>query len=91
MAEYYVSIGNLPLALNQLGMALEAPGVNAVDRARFQARRTELREYLPDQHGRHAGEQPDPEPFLHRANPRPAKCEPLSPPPLGRCFARKGD
>jgi predicted Zn-dependent protease len=48
MAEYYVSIGDLQLALNQLGMALEAPGVQDVDRARFQARLAELRGYLPD-------------------------------------------
>jgi predicted Zn-dependent protease len=38
MAEYYISSANLPLAVNQLRMALEAPNVNSVDRARYQAR-----------------------------------------------------
>ena len=37
MSHYYASVGNLPLALNQIRMALEAPGVNAVDRARFES------------------------------------------------------
>lgn len=60
MAEYYVSLGNLPLALNQLRMALEAPGVNAVDRARFEARSAELRQYLPNRR-RHAAEESEPE------------------------------
>ena len=49
MSYYYVSIGDLQLALHQLRLALEAPGVHAVDRARFEARRAELIEYLPDE------------------------------------------
>jgi predicted Zn-dependent protease len=48
MAEYYVSIGNLPQALNQLRMALESPDINGIDRARFRARLEELIEYLPE-------------------------------------------
>src|SRR5690606_39508199 len=38
MAEYYVSIGNLPLAISQLHMALELPDAHAVERARLNAR-----------------------------------------------------
>ncbi len=49
MAEYYLSIGNLPLALNQLRMALESPDVHAVDRARFRAKLEQLIEYLPEE------------------------------------------
>ena len=52
MSHYYVSIGNLPLAFNQIRMALEAPGVNAVDLERFRSEFTGLdshvREQMPD-------------------------------------------
>jgi predicted Zn-dependent protease len=47
MGEYYISIGNGPLAINQLRMALEAPDVNSVDRARIQARLEQIREFMP--------------------------------------------
>jgi predicted Zn-dependent protease len=49
MSEYHLSLGDLPLALQQLSLALESPGVNAVDHARFQARLEQLRKYLPDE------------------------------------------
>src|SRR5690606_28042199 len=49
MGEYYVSIGNLPLAINQLHMALELPDAHAVERARLNARLEELVEYLPEE------------------------------------------
>ncbi|MGD8324163.1 MAG: M48 family metalloprotease [Gammaproteobacteria bacterium] len=49
MAEYYLSIGNLQLAISQLQMALELPDVNAVDRSRFRARLEQIIEYLPDE------------------------------------------
>jgi predicted Zn-dependent protease len=49
MAEYYISIGNLPLALNQLRMALESPDIHEVDRARFRAKLDRLIEYLPEE------------------------------------------
>jgi predicted Zn-dependent protease len=49
MSYYYAAIGNLPLAIGQVRMALEAPEVHTVDRARFQARLTELIEYLPEE------------------------------------------
>jgi beta-barrel assembly-enhancing protease len=55
MGEYYVSTGNLPLAISQLRMALEVPGVHAVDRARFDARIEELREHLPEDDRRRSG------------------------------------
>jgi beta-barrel assembly-enhancing protease len=49
MSYYYASIGNLPLAIGQVRMALETPDVHAVDRARFRARLDELLEYLPEE------------------------------------------
>ncbi len=49
MGEYYVSIGNLPLAINQLHLALELPESHAVQRARLNARLQELVEYLPEE------------------------------------------
>lgn len=49
MAEYYASIGNLPLAIRQLRMALELPDTHAVDTARLNARLEELIDYLPDE------------------------------------------
>ena len=49
MGEYYVSTGNLPLAINQLHLALELPDAHAVDRARINARLEELVEYLPEE------------------------------------------
>jgi predicted Zn-dependent protease len=49
MSYYYVSIGNLPLAIGQVRMALETPNSNEVDRARFRSRLDQLIEYLPDE------------------------------------------
>jgi predicted Zn-dependent protease len=49
MGEYYVSTGNLPLAIRQLRMALDVPDADAIDRARLNARLKELMEYLPDE------------------------------------------
>jgi predicted Zn-dependent protease len=54
MGEYYVSIGNLPLAINQIRMALESPDAHAVERARLRARLDELIEYLPEEQRRQA-------------------------------------
>ncbi|HET7130799.1 MAG TPA: M48 family metalloprotease [Gammaproteobacteria bacterium] len=54
MSYYYTSIGNLPLAIGQVRMALEMPRVNSVDRARYQARMNELLEYLPPEQRNHA-------------------------------------
>ena len=47
MSEYHVMGGDLQLAIGQLRMALAVPGLNDVQRQRFQARMTELEEYLP--------------------------------------------
>lgn len=47
MSHYYVALGNAPLALNQLHMAIESPGVDSVDRARYEARLAELRRNIP--------------------------------------------
>ena len=49
MSYYYASIGNLPLAIGQVRMALETPKSNEVDRARFRSRLDQLIEYLPDE------------------------------------------
>lgn len=48
MSYYYTSIGNLPLAISQVRMALETPDVHAVDRARFRSRLDQLIGYLPE-------------------------------------------
>lgn len=48
MSYYYAAIGNLPLAIGQVRMALETPDANEVDRARFRSRLDQLIEYLPD-------------------------------------------
>ena len=50
MAEYYVSTGNLPLAIGQLRLALKLPDAHAVERARINARLDELIEYIPEEH-----------------------------------------
>jgi predicted Zn-dependent protease len=49
MSYYYASIGNLPLAIGQVRLALEIPDVHTVDRARFKARLDQLLEYLPEE------------------------------------------
>ncbi|MEY4375800.1 MAG: hypothetical protein RJB26_350 [Pseudomonadota bacterium] len=46
-AEYLLAVGDLNRAINQLNRALATPGVSEVQTARFTARRTELREFLP--------------------------------------------
>jgi beta-barrel assembly-enhancing protease len=49
MGEYYLSIGNLPLAISQLRLALELPDAHAVQRARLNARLDEIMEFLPEE------------------------------------------
>jgi beta-barrel assembly-enhancing protease len=46
MSEYHISSGDLPLAAQQLQLALAAPNLTSVQRQRFQARLDEIREYL---------------------------------------------
>jgi predicted Zn-dependent protease len=52
MAEYHIMGGDLPLAINQLELALSVPGLTSVQRARFIARLKELREALPKERAR---------------------------------------
>jgi predicted Zn-dependent protease len=47
MAEYHLMGGDLPLAINQLELALSVPNLSSVQRAKFSARLSELREWLP--------------------------------------------
>ena len=59
MSEYHVISGDLTLAINQLRLAQAVPGINAVQRERFDARISELQEYLPK--GRRAREVAEPQ------------------------------
>ncbi|MGH8203146.1 MAG: tetratricopeptide repeat protein, partial [Burkholderiales bacterium] len=59
MSEYHVISGELALAINQLRLAQAVPGINDVQRERFDARIRELQEYLPK--GRRAREIAEPE------------------------------
>jgi predicted Zn-dependent protease len=52
MAEYHIMSGDLPLAINQLELALSVPGISDVQRAKFVARLQELREALPKERAR---------------------------------------
>ncbi|HEY4367285.1 MAG TPA: M48 family metalloprotease [Steroidobacteraceae bacterium] len=47
MSEYHLMSGDLPLALNQLQMALGVPKITSVQRARFQARMDEVMQAMP--------------------------------------------
>lgn len=47
MSEFHVISGDLALAIDQLRLALAVPGLNDVQRERFDARMRELQEYLP--------------------------------------------
>ncbi|MBX5459981.1 MAG: M48 family metallopeptidase [Steroidobacteraceae bacterium] len=46
MSEYHIASGDLPLAVQQLELALAAPNLTSVQRQRFQARLDEIRDYL---------------------------------------------
>jgi predicted Zn-dependent protease len=48
MSEYHISSGDLPLASQQLEMALAAPKLTTVQRERFQARLNEIRDFLAE-------------------------------------------
>ncbi len=52
MAEYHLMGGDLPLAINQLKMALDVPELSQVQRSRFQARLEEIQAALPKRRGR---------------------------------------
>lgn len=49
MGEYYLSIGNLPLAIGQFRLALDLPDAHAVERARLNARLAEVIDYIPEE------------------------------------------
>jgi beta-barrel assembly-enhancing protease len=71
MSEYHVMSGDLMLALNQLQLALAVPNLSEVQRARFQARLDELREYLPKGKARVAAGPPDKRPEPDQRSPQP--------------------
>jgi predicted Zn-dependent protease len=50
MAEYYLLNGNVMMAVDQLNQALSQPDLQAVQRARFEARKAQLVPYLPKNH-----------------------------------------
>jgi predicted Zn-dependent protease len=52
MAEYHLMSADLPLAINQLELALSVPNITGVQRERFTARLNELREALPKERAR---------------------------------------
>jgi Putative Zn-dependent protease, contains TPR repeats len=47
MSEYHLMSGDLPLAMNQLQLALAVPKITPVQRARFEARLEEIQQALP--------------------------------------------
>jgi predicted Zn-dependent protease len=62
MAEYHIMGGDLPLAINQLELALSVPGLTSVQRSRFIARLKELREVLPKERARMQRPSSEPKP-----------------------------
>jgi predicted Zn-dependent protease len=59
MSEYHISSGDLPLAVQQLELALAAPNLTSVQRQRFQARLDEIRDYLSTIRIRKVNRNPD--------------------------------
>jgi predicted Zn-dependent protease len=47
MSEYHLMSGDLPLAMNQLQLALAVPKLTSVQRARFEARLDEIQQAMP--------------------------------------------
>ena len=47
MSEYHLMSGDLPLAINQLQLALSVPKISDVQRARFEARLEEVQQAMP--------------------------------------------
>lgn len=54
MSEYHLMSGDLPLAINQLQLALAVPKITSVQRARFQARLEEVQQAMPKRGARRA-------------------------------------
>ncbi|MBA3563468.1 MAG: M48 family metallopeptidase [Gammaproteobacteria bacterium] len=61
MSEYHVLNGNLPLAADQLRLALAVPDLDEVQRSRFQARLDLIRENLPERRRRSVFDDPEPD------------------------------
>jgi predicted Zn-dependent protease len=57
MAEYHISNGDLPLANQQLELALASPNLTSVQRQRFRARLDEIREWMREERESRAGAQ----------------------------------
>lgn len=55
MAQYDLAGGNLPLANQQLELALASPNLSAIQRARFRAQLDEVRGWLREQQASHRG------------------------------------
>jgi predicted Zn-dependent protease len=61
MAEYHIMGGDLPLAANQLELALSVPDITDVQRSKYAARLKELRDAMPkDRQMRQPQNQPPP-------------------------------
>lgn len=58
MGEYQISNGNLPLATQQLQLALATPHLNNVQRERFRARLAEIRDFLAQEQRENRGRSP---------------------------------
>jgi predicted Zn-dependent protease len=58
MSEYHIINGELPMAMEQLRLALNTPELDPVLRARFEARLTEIAEYVPKNARPEPAEQP---------------------------------
>jgi len=58
MGEYQISTGNLPLATQQLQLALATPHLNNVQRERYRARLAEIRDFLAQEQRENRGRSP---------------------------------
>jgi predicted Zn-dependent protease len=56
MGEYQIAGGDLPLAVQQLQLALAAPNISPIQRQRYQARLDEVRDALASSRKRHASD-----------------------------------
>ena len=68
MAEYHLMSADLPLAMNQLELALSVPNITEVQRRRYTARLNELREALPKERARLARPDDDGDDSGRRSN-----------------------
>ena len=69
MSEYHVLTGNLPLAVDQLRLALAVPDLHGVQRARFQARMEFIQAHIPKSKRRSVYETPPRDDSLQIAGP----------------------